>query len=75
MKAGVSVSKYHAGMSDSDRNEQQELFLRDEVSVMVATSAFGMGIDKSNIRYVIHYQLPKIWKVTIKKQDVLVVTD
>ncbi|OAK19021.1 DNA helicase RecQ [Bacillus wiedmannii] len=59
MKAGVSVSKYHAGMSDTDRNEQQELFLRDEVSVMVATSAFGMGIDKSNIRYVIHYQLPK----------------
>ncbi|MBH0346154.1 MULTISPECIES: DNA helicase RecQ [Bacillus] len=59
MKAGVSVSKYHAGMSDNDRNEQQELFLRDEVSVMVATSAFGMGIDKSNIRYVIHYQLPK----------------
>ncbi|MGN4716859.1 DNA helicase RecQ [Bacillus cereus group sp. MYBK226-2] len=59
MKAGVSVSKYHAGMSDHDRNEQQELFLRDEVSVMVATSAFGMGIDKSNIRYVIHYQLPK----------------
>ncbi|MGG0730432.1 DNA helicase RecQ [Bacillus paramycoides] len=58
-KAGVSVSKYHAGMSDHDRNEQQELFLRDEVSVMVATSAFGMGIDKSNIRYVIHYQLPK----------------
>lgn len=59
MKAGVSVSKYHAGMSDNDRNDQQELFLRDEVSVMVATSAFGMGIDKSNIRYVIHYQLPK----------------
>lgn len=59
MKVGVSVSKYHAGMSDHDRNEQQELFLRDEVSVMIATSAFGMGIDKSNIRYVIHYQLPK----------------
>ncbi|MDA1778734.1 DNA helicase RecQ [Bacillus cereus group sp. BY9-3LC] len=59
MKTGVSVSKYHAGMSDNDRNDQQELFLRDEVSVMVATSAFGMGIDKSNIRYVIHYQLPK----------------
>ncbi|MDR4902128.1 DNA helicase RecQ [Bacillus mycoides] len=58
-KAGVSVSKYHAGMSDHDRSEQQELFLRDEISVMVATSAFGMGIDKSNIRYVIHYQLPK----------------
>ncbi|MEN1937825.1 DNA helicase RecQ [Paenibacillus sp. 102] len=58
-KAGVSVARYHAGMSDHDRNEQQERFLRDEVSVMVATSAFGMGIDKSNIRYVIHYQLPK----------------
>ncbi|KOS27742.1 ATP-dependent DNA helicase [Bacillus anthracis] len=59
MKAGVSVSKYHAGMSDHDRNEQQELFLRDEVSVMVATSAFGMGINKANTRYIIHYQLPK----------------
>ena len=58
-KAGVSVARYHAGMNDQDRNEQQERFLRDEVSVMVATSAFGMGIDKSNIRYVIHYQLPK----------------
>ncbi|PEB51432.1 DNA helicase RecQ [Bacillus pseudomycoides] len=58
-KAGVSVARYHAGMNDHDRNEQQECFLRDEVSVMVATSAFGMGIDKSNIRYVIHYQLPK----------------
>ncbi|WP_369899508.1 DNA helicase RecQ [Bacillus manliponensis] len=58
-KEGTTVAKYHAGMSDHDRNEQQERFLRDEVSVMVATSAFGMGIDKSNIRYVIHYQLPK----------------
>lgn len=58
-KEGTTVAKYHAGMSDHDRNEQQELFLRDEVSVMVATSAFGMGIDKSNIRYVVHYQLPK----------------
>lgn len=58
-KEGTTVAKYHAGMSDYDRNEQQERFLRDEVSVMVATSAFGMGIDKSNIRYVVHYQLPK----------------
>lgn len=58
-KEDVSVARYHAGMNDNDRNEQQERFLRDEVNVMIATSAFGMGIDKSNIRYVIHYQLPK----------------
>lgn len=55
----VPVARYHAGMNDSDRKREQERFLYDEASVMVATSAFGMGIDKSNIRYVIHYQLPK----------------
>lgn len=58
-KEGVSVGRYHAGMSDNDRKHEQEKFLRDETTVMVATSAFGMGIDKSNIRYCIHYQLPK----------------
>ncbi|RDU35320.1 DNA helicase RecQ [Neobacillus piezotolerans] len=58
-RGGISVSRYHAGMSDTDRFGEQERFLRDEASVMVATSAFGMGIDKSNIRYVIHYQLPR----------------
>ncbi|WP_110114757.1 DNA helicase RecQ [Bacillus sp. CGMCC 1.16541] len=56
---GVSVGRYHAGMNDQSRATEQEQFLQDDVQVMVATSAFGMGIDKSNIRYVIHYQLPK----------------
>ncbi|UII57730.1 DNA helicase RecQ [Cytobacillus spongiae] len=56
---GVQVGKYHAGMSDADRSEEQERFLQDDTTVMVATSAFGMGIDKSNIRYVVHFQLPK----------------
>ncbi|MDM5318104.1 DNA helicase RecQ [Fictibacillus sp. b24] len=58
-KSGINVSRYHAGMIDQERMGQQEQFLQDESSVMVATSAFGMGIDKSNIRYVIHFQLPK----------------
>ncbi|MCL2560320.1 MAG: DNA helicase RecQ [Turicibacter sp.] len=58
-KVGVSVAKYHAGLSKSERDEYQEAFLYDKVNVIVATSAFGMGIDKSNVRYVIHYQMPK----------------
>lgn len=56
---GVSVGKYHAGMSDSARKKAQEAFSFDTLSVMVATNAFGMGIDKSNVRYIIHYQMPK----------------
>lgn len=58
-KRGVKVGKYHAGLSDETRAEGQERFLNDETSVMIATNAFGMGIDKSNIRYVIHYQMPR----------------
>lgn len=58
-REGFSVGRYHAGMSDMDRKQEQEKFLQDETTVMVATSAFGMGIDKSNIRYCIHFQLPK----------------
>lgn len=56
---GFSVSKYHAGMSDSARNKNQNDFVFDKTSIMIATNAFGMGIDKSNIRYVIHYNMPK----------------
>ena len=59
LKNGVTAAKYHAGLPDMERQLGQERFLNDEASVMVATNAFGMGIDKSNVRYVIHYQLPK----------------
>ncbi|MDA1475072.1 DNA helicase RecQ [Bacillus changyiensis] len=58
-KKGIAAGCYHGGMNDEERERQQDLFLNDELSVMVATSAFGMGIDKSNIRYCIHYQIPK----------------
>lgn len=58
-KKGISVGMYHAGMSEQDRVENQERFIYDDCKVMVATSAFGMGIDKSNVRYVIHYHIPR----------------
>lgn len=56
---GIAAAKYHAGMSDTDRNDNQEDFIYDRKLVMVATNAFGMGIDKSNVRFVIHYNMPK----------------
>ena len=56
---GWNAGKYHAGMTDADRNRAQELFIRDECPVMVATNAFGMGIDKSNVAFVVHYNMPK----------------
>ena len=56
---GFRALPYHAGLSDHDRKRNQEAFIRDEVDVIVATIAFGMGIDKSNIRFVIHADLPK----------------
>ena len=59
LRLGVKASKYHAGMSDKQRSENQEDFLYDKTSVIVATNAFGMGIDKSNIRYVLHYNMPR----------------
>ncbi len=58
-KSGLKAGKYHAGMNDEDRKKSQEDFLFDEKTVMVATNAFGMGIDKSNVRFVIHYNMPR----------------
>ncbi|MBK6913313.1 MAG: DNA helicase RecQ [Ignavibacteriales bacterium] len=56
---GYSTKPYHAGLSDEERNTNQDLFTKDEVQIIVATIAFGMGINKSNIRFVIHHDLPK----------------
>lgn len=59
LNLGYNVSKYHGGMSENSRTKSQEDFTYDRTQIMVATNAFGMGIDKSNIRYVIHYNMPK----------------
>ncbi|GLI40040.1 DNA helicase RecQ [Geobacter hydrogenophilus] len=57
--AGIDAAAYHAGLADGERSRVQEAFLRDDVRVVVATVAFGMGIDKPNVRFVVHYDLPK----------------
>ena len=59
IRKGFSARPYHAGLADEDRRKNQEDFIRDDVQIMVATIAFGMGINKPNVRFVIHYDLPK----------------
>lgn len=56
---GFNVRKYHAGLTNEERVEAQEKFVKDEIKIIIATNAFGMGIDKSNVRYVIHRNIPK----------------
>ena len=58
-QSGVSATRYHAGLEAEERQRNQEEFLYDRAQVMVATNAFGMGIDKSDVRYVVHYNMPK----------------
>ena len=58
-RAGIKVGHYHGGLSDEVRSEMQNAYADDKLQVMVATNAFGMGIDKSNVRYVLHYQMPR----------------
>ncbi len=58
-KAGIAASPYHAGLPDDERRDTQRAFVRDEVQVVVATIAFGMGIDKSNVRWIVHGDLPR----------------